>query len=63
MGEVELKLGWQPIETAPKGRRARFLVFADRVYVGNRYSSFAGRGFDVLCPTHWMPLPEPPAKP
>lgn len=60
---------WQPIETAPKGDRDRFMVFdgvgewiAWRICGDIR--GYEVDGFelpsDLYPPTHWMPLPEPP---
>jgi hypothetical protein len=55
---------WQPIETAPKDGITETLVMdCGHVYIG----IFDKNGFceDLHCagldPTHWMPLPNPPA--
>ncbi len=65
---------WQPIETAPHdetqilihGRDGYFVATWDRL-VGCFVEASSGdplrgteRG-DLCAPTHWMPLPEPPA--
>ena len=62
---------WQPIHTAPK--ETRVLVWVDgQVFIATQeyeqasyedsYESFwYWDAFDSgECPTHWMPLPEPP---
>lgn len=58
------KLGWQPIETAPKdgteiltwdGQDAKILRWA----LG-RWDDWGEMPGALLPPTHWMPLPEPP---
>ena len=64
-------MGWQPIETAPRGRPL-FDENGPYVLLGwtNRLDMTIARferrhwrdgyGGAVLEPTHWMPLPEPP---
>lgn len=59
---------WQLIETAP--RDGAFLAFCDAEIIEDRYvvamwdrnDGEFYRPFDdeFICPTHWMPLPEPP---
>jgi hypothetical protein len=77
MGEVELKQGWQPIESAPKDGTAILGAAKDReVWAqttvrwendGDGYWGLVEIGANAedseWWPTHWLPLPEPPAKP
>lgn len=57
---------WQPIETAP--RDAKFLAWnGAQVFIGEYLHGkfFTSRGLDGRSsppPTHWMPLPMPPAE-
>ena len=64
--ELEAKLEWQPIETAPKdGTPILLLIKSPRNAI---QASFSGSCWvDCWCafvdpyePTHWMPLPSPP---
>jgi hypothetical protein len=62
--------GWMPIETAPKDG-ARFLTFHDRLdgdfnvamawWSGDRLEGHGWSYASWNMPTHWMPLPAPPA--
>jgi hypothetical protein len=62
-------IGWQPIEKAPKD--GQFLVYLPNEHrqiqvmyrnSGSRFAVIGGAfAFDLTKPTHWMPLPEPPA--
>jgi hypothetical protein len=63
----EINGGWQPIETAPMDRR---LLLWDGIWVSaGAYVDYDSMGWimdseypgDVSNPTHWMPLPAPPA--
>ena len=72
--ETESMVGWQPMETAPRGeRRKRVLGVVDgqvRVILWGKTSHIRMYGFcladqgpedfDLCEPTHWMPLPSPP---
>ena len=53
---------WQPIETAPKNG-TRILAIEDEWaeivrWVGMKWEDIDGREYS---PTHWQPLPKPPA--
>lgn len=67
--------GWQPMKTAPKNGRAVLLyetTYGGKCYVmighyangwvadSEMYWSEDGPEHCSICPTHWMPLPEPP---
>lgn len=65
---------WQPIETAPTADGASAIVATDAGAVGEaryfaEYGAWWWAGTDpsdahdgeVRYPTHWIPLPEPPA--
>jgi hypothetical protein len=66
--DVQDRTGWQPIETAPKGRKLLGIQSA-RYFVGERFEVQAF-GVDValidrmsgkwVACTHWHDLPEPP---
>ena len=49
--------GWQPIETAPKGKEVLVLKANGKYTIADwgRYCEYNGGNF-----THWMPLPDPP---
>ena len=65
----EISMNWQPIETAPKD--ATILIGdVGGVHAGYWWETTTGFSGWALCdqapqeqfnPTHWMPLPEPPA--
>jgi hypothetical protein len=62
---------WQPIETAPKDGRSLWLAYPCCCIRVGRWDSlldawsdhwlYIGSSGNVGEPTHWMPLPEPPA--
>jgi hypothetical protein len=63
---------WQPIETADVPAKEAVLLWwpywSDRATVGYRlfgkwYAEAALSDGDYVPPTHWMPLPAPPAQP
>jgi hypothetical protein len=61
---------WKPIETAPKDgteiigwekSEGMFLVaYRPDLAENTSYTWFNLEGFWPHCPTHWMPLPNPP---
>jgi len=66
-----VKIGWQPIETAPKDG-TRILTFSPRAPESEkapiRINEWRGRDWwctnaEYWPPTHWMPLPAPPIIP
>lgn len=60
--------GWQPIETAPKGRKSYLVWVPDKLCQFcvrwdesiESWQIFGGCQPLIHEPTHWMPLPEPP---
>lgn len=65
--------GWLSIETAPKGREkilvwdggATFIVWWAYTFLNNANGRIYGwmDGSHQIFPTHWQPLPKPPAQP
>ena len=62
--------GWQPIETAPRTTTARLVWCPERQNIHsvtwwaqeNNWAIFGGGGRILMeTPTHWRPLPDPPA--
>ena len=64
---AQVEQGWQPIETAPKYRTVIGALIMNghvcRVYDmrHNGLAFYTLNGGAVPSPTHWMPLPSPPA--
>ena len=70
--QVQGVAGWQPIETAPKDGSEILALWKRSQIQSNGYGVVwfedgSWREFDYEClvsdPTHWMPLPSPPAAP
>ncbi|MEJ1172654.1 DUF551 domain-containing protein [Agrobacterium sp. CMT1] len=70
--QVQDVAGWQPIETAPKDGSEILALWKRSQIQSNGYGVVwfedgSWREFDYEClvsdPTHWMPLPSPPAAP
>ena len=64
--QAEARMQWQSIETAPEDKPV--LVY-QRMLIGGEHGHFFEVGLicngdlvnvEGMCPTHWMPLPEPP---
>ena len=59
---------WQPIETAPKDPNSEILIaepdhdYPIDIANWNLIGYWENQEGITLNPTHWMPLPEPPAK-
>ena len=59
---------WQPIETAPKDQEILVWTEDDGAFVAFwwpvrkcwRWTSYDLHGDELLHPTHWMPIPDPP---
>lgn len=64
---ADLERAWQPIETARKDELETVILYSPEGVQVGFYSDFhrcwlTSEGKDVWdMPTHWMPLPEPPA--
>jgi hypothetical protein len=71
--EIEPEMSWQPIKTAPKqqaeGQRLHHLLYDPNVGVTTGFwldDAWGGSWYrtspshELLTPTHWMPLPQPP---
>lgn len=53
--------GWQPIETAPSGKVLLYYPADSQRELSESISISYGRNDVWRKPTHWMPLPQPPA--
>ena len=55
---------WQPMESAPTDLETDILLFDEEIFLGSWSISgqcWCGEGTDdIVEPSHWMPLPEPP---
>lgn len=52
---------WQPIETAPKDGTVIDLWYPDFGRLADQWYDADDGWFVAPNPTHWMPIPEPPA--
>ena len=63
--DLEKKNRWRPIAEWPKHSPGTALVFDESVHEAWWYPGNDGHWSDVwgnvIVPTHWMPVPEPPA--
>jgi len=65
---------WQPIETAPKEKGTKILLYFPAIHsksmielmvsqtIGNEEVTWKSDDGTIFTPTHWMPLPKPPTK-
>lgn len=65
--KTERSSAWQPIESAPAGDMMLIGAVGSSTVAMSFYNGRAWRhphSLDVVCfqPTHWMPLPDPPAE-
>lgn len=69
-GESKMQLDWQPVTPdSPPWDGQPVLVWRKKqgLWISSRLKAWPGRGADFYLgsrerpPTHWMPLPEPPA--
>lgn len=62
---MEKLMQWRDIETAPKDRRSVLMYGLVKngplIWIGEAGRKY-GNSSGVGAPTHWMPLPDPPAR-